>query len=38
MVLKTQDFFVCVGAALTMDDSPHEISPETTQLIHEQNK
>jgi hypothetical protein len=35
MALKTQDFFVSVGVVLTMDDSLHEISPETTQLIHE---
>ena len=39
MALKTQAFFVSVGVALTMDDSLHEISPETAQLRHEkQNK
>jgi len=39
MALKTQDFFVSVGVAKTMDDSLHEISPEIVQIKHEkQNK
>jgi hypothetical protein len=34
MALKTQDFFVFVGVALTMVDSLPEISPETVQFKH----
>jgi hypothetical protein len=33
--LKKQAFFVSVGVPMTMDDSLHEISPETAQIKYE---